>query len=173
MNTLSTIKPLGDWHAVQCKPSQHERAIENLWRQSFEVFAPHQVTSVRKGNGWVKRKSLYFPGYVFVEASACPKKISSTRGVSRILRGTGAGAATVPGRVIAELMDICSESGEVLPVPEAELAPGDYVYVSRGPLSGNWLKFEGLAPGDRIYALLEISSLRVALGRDAVSRVSA
>lgn len=173
MNTLRTIKPSGDWHAVQCKPSQHERAIENLRRQSFEVFAPHQLTSVRRGSGWVARKSLYFPGYVFVEASACPKKVSSTRGVARILRGTGAGAATVPGLVIAELMEICSEGGEVLPVPEAEMVPGDDVYVSRGPLSGNWAKFEGLAPGDRIFALLEISKLRVELRRDTISRVSA
>ena len=89
------------------------------------------------------------------------------------MRGTGTDAATVPGLVIAELMDICSESGEVLPVPEAEMAPGDDVYVSRGPLSGNWLKFEGLAPGDRIYALLAITNLRVELRRDTVSRVSA
>ena len=173
MNTLSTIKTSVDWHAVQCRPSQHERAIENLRRQSFEVFAPHQVTTVRRGSGWVIRKSLYFSGYFFVTASACPKKIASTRGVARILRGTGAGAATVPGRVIAELMDICSESGEVLPVPEAEMVPGDDIYVSRGPLSGNWAKFEGLAPGDRICALLEISKLRVELGRDTISRVSA
>jgi len=77
MNTLSTIKPSGDWYAVQCRPSQPERAIENLRRQSFEVFAPHQVTTVRRGSGWVTRKSLYFPGYLFLEASACPKKIGS------------------------------------------------------------------------------------------------
>jgi len=173
VNTHTIIRTAEDWYAVQCRPGQHERAIENLRRQSFAVFAPHQLTSVRRGSGWVARKSLYFPGYLFVEASACPKKVSSTRGVSRILRGTDAGAATVPGLVIAELMDICSESGEVLPVPEAELAPGDDVYVSRGPLSGNWAKFEGLASGDRIYALLAITNLRVELRRDTVSRVSA
>ena len=89
------------------------------------------------------------------------------------MRGTGMGAATDPGMVIAELMDICSESGEVIPVPEAGITPGDDVYVSRGPLSGNWLKFEGLAPGDRIYALLAVSNMRVEVRRDAVSRVSA
>jgi len=83
------------------------------------------------------------------------------------------GAATDPGMVIAELMDICSESGEVIPVPEAGITPGDDVYVSRGPLSGNWLKFEGLAPEDRIYALLAVSNMRVEVRRDAVSRVSA
>lgn len=156
---------------MQCRQGQHERAIENLRRQSFEVFAPHQLTSVRRGSGWVARKSLYFPGYLFVEASACPKKIGSTRGVARMLRGTG--SSTVPGNIIAELMEICSEGGEVLPMSKAEMVPGDDVYVSRGPLSGNWARFEGLAPGDRIYALLEISKLRVELGRDTLSRVSA
>ena len=89
------------------------------------------------------------------------------------MRGTGTDAATVPGLVIAELMEICSEGGEVLPMSKAEMVPGDDVYVSRGPLSGNWAKFEGLAPGDRIFALLEISKLRVELGRDTISRVSA
>jgi len=173
VNTHTIIRTAGDWYAVQCRPGQHERAIENLRRQSFEVFAPHELTSVRRGSGWVARKSLYFPGYLFVEASACPKKVSSTRGVARILRGTGMDAATVPGLVIAELMEICSEGGEVLPVPEEEMVPGDDIYVSRGPLSGNWAKFEGLAPGDRIFALLEISKLRVELGRDTISRVSA
>jgi len=87
--------------------------------------------------------------------------------------GTGTGAATVSGSVIAELMDMCSEGGEVLPMSMAEMVQGDDVYISRGPLSGNWAKFEGLAPGDRIFALLEISKLRVEVGRETITRVGA
>lgn len=167
------MRPAGDWYAVQCKSGQHSRAIEHLRRQSFKVFAPYQFKTVRRGGRWVTLESLYFPGYVFVEASSCPKVIGSTRGVLRILRRAGNDFATVPGPIIAKIMDICNERGEVLPLPADEMAPGDYFVVSRGPLAGSWVKFEGLSPDGRIYALLEMSNLRAELANDTISKVRA
>ena len=103
----------------------------------------------------------------------CPKKIGSTRGVVRILRRTGNDFATVPGSVIAEIMNICNERGEILSAPTAGMAIGHDYLVLRGPLAGNWVKFEGLSPDGRIYALLEMSNLRLELPSDSISRARA
>lgn len=77
------------WYLVQCKPREHERALENLERQCFECFRPTRVTEKRRGTQKRTVKEPLFPGYLFIRLDRLHDNwhsIRATRGVNQIVR---------------------------------------------------------------------------------------
>ena len=76
------------WLAIQIKPREEKRAIENLSNQGFEYYFPaiYSLSKYRQ-NSQIKKEPM-FPGYAFIRASQNIelKCLNSTRGVIKIIR---------------------------------------------------------------------------------------
>ena len=71
------------WLAIQIKPREEKRAIENLTNQGFESYFPIIYSlSQHRRNSQIKKEPM-FPGYAFVRVSHNIelKSLNSTRGV--------------------------------------------------------------------------------------------
>ena len=84
---MSQSKEFG-WLAIQVKPQEKKRAIENLSNQGFESYFPTIYSLSRQiSKSQIKEESM-FPGYAFVRFSQNIelKRLDSTRGVMKIIR---------------------------------------------------------------------------------------
>ena len=95
------------WYAIQHKPAQGDRALENLHNQDARCFYPKvTVEHIRAGKRTTRLEPL-FPGYLFInidESDPLWSKLRSTRGVLRVV-GFGGKPMPVPDEVIAYIHD--------------------------------------------------------------------
>lgn len=146
------------WHVAQLKPGGFQTARAHLARQNFLILCPmERRPAPRKGKASAPLIRPLFPGYLFVSAGEDPadwRRINATRGVSRLLAGTGGEPASLSTDFISAL-DARTDSEGVLRPPEA-LAPGTEVQILSGAFS-NWLgRVERCLPNQRYLLLLEM-----------------
>jgi transcriptional antiterminator RfaH len=76
------------WFCARTKPRQEAIAVENLRRQSFEIYSPKiRIERLRKSRICIDTESL-FPGYLlirFMLSDPTWRVINSTRGIADLL----------------------------------------------------------------------------------------
>jgi len=140
----ATAAPAPRWYVVQTRQHMETTAFENLERQGFEAYLPMRLAMQKPRLGLMKPKGLVprplFPGLLFVrtdlEASRW-QRMSSTRGVAKILTGASERPAPLADTVIQSIR--AREVGGFVEVgleadaeAECRFAKGDAVRVSVG-----------------------------------------
>lgn len=76
------------WLAIQIKPKEEKRAIENLTNQGFQSYFPSIYSLPQHSRNSQIKKEPMFPGYAFVRVSENIKlkSLNSTRGVIKIIK---------------------------------------------------------------------------------------
>ncbi|MBN8811841.1 MULTISPECIES: transcription termination/antitermination protein NusG [unclassified Sphingomonas] len=153
------------WYLAQAKPNALAIAELNLRRQDFETFIPRQVRTRRMRNGFAKELRPLFPGYLFVLAhstAAAWRSINGTLGIARLVQFGDARPSPIPDALITSLRESCDADGRFEPESPQ---PGERVRLLTGPFADFIGTVEKVAPGQRIWVLLDL------LGR--ATRISA
>ena len=161
------------WFVAQIKPNSERIAVAHLVRQGFDVFAPQQKSTHRKGHRFVEKITALFPSYVFV--SLCPtfahwRAVNSTRGVSRLISAHQRPQALPMGFVDA-LKAKCDD--EMILSDQADLCENMSVRVTQGPFSGLLGTVLHTAPTERVWVLLDLlgQSAPVTLNTQSLQKV--
>lgn len=121
------------WYAIQHKPAQGDRALENLQNQEARCFYPKvTVERIRAGKRTTRLEPL-FPGYLFINIDPSDPlwgKLRSTRGVLRVV-SFGGKPAPVPDEVIDYIYDGLTAVEE-----QGGLKKGEKVQIQEGPFRG-------------------------------------
>lgn len=146
------------WFAVQTRPHQEARAVENLQRQGFDVYLPKITMRKRRRDKWVSVGEALFPGYLFIHADPASNNlgvIRSTLGV-RGLVVFGHYLKPVPDEVVNFLR--AREDPELgsLKADEVSYQPGDLVEVLDGPFAGLTAVYQMDKPGERALLLVRL-----------------
>ena len=145
-----------DWYAIHTKPRQEYVAVENLERQSYEVFLPLIRQPRRRRGRWQTVTEPLFPGYLFSRLDLEADNIApirSTRGVTGLVRFGGL-PCPVPADVV-ENLQILQESEEGVICTATLFQPGDRVSISEGPLAGLEGIFLAASGKERVSLLLD------------------
>jgi transcriptional antiterminator RfaH len=150
MNSNGCAKKL--WYAVQSKARQEQRAELNLQHQGFECYSPKYIRQQIKGGKKRVSEEYLFPGYLFVnlsrEESWVP--LRHTRGVTRIV-SFGDKPLVVDGEVIVQL-----KTRSDAQVADSEIAVGERVLISDGPLAGLEAIFMSMDGEERVVLLMSL-----------------
>ncbi len=162
------------WFVAQLRPNGLRLAETHLRRQGFAVFAPMLRRAISRGGKWTETTSSLFPGYLFVgfdPSRAEWAAINSTRGVSRLIGGTGARPAPLPDRLIAGLMARCDSDG--LMKPPEDLSRGDRIRILSGPFADYVTTVETLDSAQRVNVLIGLMgrAVRATLARGHVEKL--
>jgi transcriptional antiterminator RfaH len=118
------------WYAVQCKPREEARALENLERQGFNCYSPTlNVEKLRHGRK-VKVSESLFPGYLFIHLDEVNDNwypIRSTRGVLQLVRFSSY-PTPVPDKIIDLIRQRLAAGRPSVPY----LRPGERVRITNG-----------------------------------------
>ena len=145
-----------DWYAIHTKARQEYVAMENLVRQSYEVFLPLIRQSRRRRGRWQAVTEPLFPGYLFSRLDLEADNIApirSTRGVAGLVRFGGL-PCPVPAEVVENLQSL-QESEEGVICTATLFQPGDRVSISEGPLAGLEGIFLASSGKERVSLLLD------------------
>lgn len=159
MNELS-------WVAAQIKPNMLQKACQNLRNQGFKHFAPSRWETIKSTNNFRRVEKLLFPGYIFVRCDISSGHISTlnaTMGLSRVVRGTGKDAGTIPDGFIKELMLACESST----AKKANIKSGDMVRLVDGPFVGVVGEVLSADSSGRLRILFELMAVTSKLTVDA------
>ncbi|MBS3805601.1 MAG: transcription/translation regulatory transformer protein RfaH [Oleiphilaceae bacterium] len=148
------------WYALQHKPGQGDRAVQNLQNQGARCFYPKiQVEKIRVGKR-IKKLEPLFPGYLFIDISQADPlwaKLRSTRGVMRVV-GFANKPATIEDEVIEQIrhsLQAVSERGGI--------KPGQSVEIQEGPFKGLTAIFEAYDGEERAIVLIEFMQKKQAI----------
>ena len=139
------------WLAIQVKPREVKRAIENLSNQGFESYFPAIYSlSQRKSNAQIKKEQM-FPGYAFVRftQNIQLKRLDSTRGVIKIVR-FGDEYPLLAKQVITSIKNI--EDASLEDPKQQSYQIGEKIIIVSGPLKDQ----EGIISGEVSNQRVEI-----------------
>lgn len=142
---------------VRTHPNAELIAIDNIQRQSFDVYQPKIVE--RKAKKGITREcvSPLFPCYLFVHITKPWSCLRSTHGVAALLT-MGNTPARVPDRVITELKSRENSSGLVV-LAKQRFNEGDTVKIAaKGMFEGQLALIENMPVSDRQRVLLSLLS---------------
>jgi transcriptional antiterminator RfaH len=147
------------WYLIHTKPASESVALDNLERQSYEVYLPRIAETVRRAGRRLERIAPLFPRYLFMrlnEGQQALAPVASTVGVAGIVR-FGSRYTIVPDRVVGELRARADpESGLHRLNRDSRLTPGAAVRIRLGPFEGLEGVFERPAGADRVVVLLNL-----------------
>ncbi len=157
-------KKIKFWTAAQTHERQELRAAAHVERQGFEFFLP--VCEEFRARRF--RKTIMFPGYLFVRIREGWQKLASTRGISRLIYNSDGLPSRLSDREIEQLRALEDEHG-VVQLRKRVFSDGDLVRVGPGghgleTLSGI---VQGTPVADRYRILFTI------MGRQVVGEVDA
>lgn len=139
------------WYALQHKPAQGNRALENLRNQGASCFYP-QITVERISSGKrVKKLEPLFPGYLFINIEQTDplwSKLRSTRGILKIVSFANKPALiddAVIDQVRHSLMLVCEQGG---------IKTGQNVELLEGPFKGLSAAFQSYDGEERAIVLI-------------------
>ena len=166
------------WYLVQCKPNAAQIAARNLENQHFGTFLPLQEITKRKGKIFQRQICPLFPGYLFVQIDPDQgpwRQVSSTRGVSRLVR-LGAKPSVVPIEIVEALVARCDKQCVLRQTSEtqsSQLHADSQAQVTQGPFSGFIATISDIEPNNRIYIIIEImgQTTKVAINADALQPI--
>jgi transcriptional antiterminator RfaH len=176
LNELSPRRGSYQWHAVQTRPRQEQRAEANLAAWGVETLLPMIRGRARTPRSRVTQEGdALFPSYLFArfDAPTMAAKIRYTRGVAKIL-GASEHPSVVDDSIIAEIRTRIGNDGYVRLV--SPLTPGDPVRITNGVLRDFVGVFEAsLEPSHRLRLLLSAvhGQVRVTIDEGWVEKVSA
>jgi len=145
------------WYLIYAKPRQEKTAVDNLLRQTYEVYFPQiQVTRNRNSVRKVTIEPL-FPRYLFIRLDAHTDNwapIRSTLGVTALVR-FGAEPARVPDAFVDYLKSRQNAKG-LHEWAQPALQIGSRARVVSGPLAG----YEGVliakSSHERVVILMDM-----------------
>lgn len=152
MKTLTEMH----WLLAQIKPNSGPQAERNLNRQGFTTLLPMERKTQRHRGQLRSVRAPYFPGYIFVglgPTSSPWRAIRSTYGISNLV-SFGLQPAMVPPEIIDDLLYHCGPDGCMQ--NHVQLAEGDKVQITHGPLTNFFARVEKLAPDERAWLLIDI-----------------
>jgi transcriptional antiterminator RfaH len=146
------------WYAVVTKPRAEATALEHLARQGYECLLPRVKRILRSAAGMKPRIESLFPNYLFLRTD--PERMSlapvrSTRGAIGLVR-FGAEPVRVPDIVIEGIKSRIDAEDGLVRLTTPELAPGQAVRMTDGPLVGWEGVFLAVESMDRVRLLLEL-----------------
>ena len=144
------------WFVAQIKPNSERIAVTHLERQGFDVFAPQQKSTHRKGHRFVEKITALFPSYVFVSLHPTFthwRTVNSTRGVNRLISAHQRPQALPLGFVDA-LKAQCDD--EMILSDQVDFCENMSVRVTQGPFSGLLGTVLRAAPKERVWVLLDL-----------------
>lgn len=140
------------WYAVQYKPAQGFRALENLEQQGVVCFFPLiEVEHIRQGKRRWKTEPL-FKGYLFIaldDDNPLWEKLRSTRGVARVVS-----FANRPAPIPEEVIEHIRQSLETIE-EEGGLKAGAALEVQDGPFRGLRAVFDRYDGEERAMILID------------------
>lgn len=147
------------WYAMHVKPNKERAVCQLLLSREVTVFFPS--LKVKPVNPRSAKERAYFPGYLFVQADLAEEGDDAYRwlpGAHGLVK-VGGETAVVPDSLINELkahLQLVQASGGL---DLAELAAGDQVRITEGPLAGYDAIFDAYLPGNkRVQVLLSFLS---------------
>ncbi|MGD9660802.1 MAG: transcription termination/antitermination NusG family protein [Porticoccaceae bacterium] len=152
------------WLAIDTRPRQEQRAVDNLQRQGFCVYFPKIRVRKRRRQDWMYTSEPLFPGYVFIHTdpgAANLGTIKSTLGVRGLVM-FGHCLMPVPDQAIAYLKSRENPETDSLD-SEPVYTRGDIVEIVDGSFAGLQGVFQVDKPGDRAMLLIEMLGRQNAL----------
>ena len=153
------------WYAIQHKPAQAERALENLQNQNARCFYPKVTVETIRAGKRITRLEPLFSGYLFInidESDPLWGKLRSTRGVLRVV-GFGGKPLPVPDEVIEYIYDGLTAVEE-----QGGLRKGETVRIQEGPFRGIEGIFQAYEGDERAVVLISFmqkqQAVKVRLG---------
>ncbi|MEX0606038.1 MAG: transcription/translation regulatory transformer protein RfaH [Marinobacter sp.] len=139
------------WYAIQHKPGQGDRALDNLQYQDARCFYPKiSVEKIQAGKRTFRLEPL-FPGYLFISIEQTDPlwaKLRSTRGVLRVVSFANKPAAIDEAVIdhIRDSLDTVAECGGI--------KAGDSVQLQDGPFAGLDAVFQAYDGEERAIVLI-------------------
>lgn len=147
-----------NWYTVYTKPRQERVALENLQRQSYDVYLPLMQASRKRRGKWVERIEPMFSRYLFIRlepGTTNLASIRSTRGVTGLVQ-FGNALVPVPEDFMSLLLQtVDAETGVHTPEPKL-LQEGDSIVVTDGPLANLHGIFKAADGDARAIILLKL-----------------
>lgn len=152
------------WYVAHTKPRQEMTALENLRRQSFDVYLPMFKTFKVPHRGRTQlvddtmtRTEPMFPRYIFLRPTRATQSLSSVRstlGVSRLVM-FGTQPATI-GQALLDDIRVAESLREQADISQiSPYQPGMTVRL-QGPAFGSLQALVQAVSADRVTLLLEI-----------------
>lgn len=158
------------WVVVYTKANQEAVAIENLKRQSFDVYCPTIIRMRKHARKVDHVQRPIFPSYVFVRYQSLSNKWSSlmaTRGVRSLVK-FGERISLLPENVVSEMRQ-CEQAGVFQEAVKPKINPGDSVTVVEGPFQNFMAKVLSVPEKDRIWVLLDMMGHKVKVSQNLAS----
>lgn len=139
------------WYALQHKPAQGDRALENLQNQDIACFYPKITVEKIKAGKRTRKLEPLFPGYLFVNLEQTDpmwSKLRSTRGVLRVV-----GFANKPAPIADDVIEHIRDSLHTV-AEQGGIKPGQSVELSDGPFQGLEAIFHAYDGEERAIVLI-------------------
>lgn len=151
MRRVACILDRMTWYALQHKPAQGDRALDNLQNQGVNCFYPKITVEKIQAGKRIKKLEPLFPGYLFIHIEQTDPlwaKLRSTRGVLRVVS-----FANRPAPIADEVIDVIRES--LFKVSEqGGIKPGQSVELNEGPFTGLSAIFQRYDGDERAIVLI-------------------
>ncbi len=154
------------WIALYTKPNQEQLAIENIKRQSYDVYCPMVSKTRRHARKTEMVRRPLFPSYLFVRLNVqCSqwRPLLSTRGVQSLVK-FGERLGEVPLGFISDLR-AHEDSGVLDQLIQPKVAPGDKVEIMDGPFKNLIAQVVSLPEKDRVWLLLDMMGQSVRISQ--------
>lgn len=144
------------WYVVRSHPHKEAYAAANLRKQGFRPFVPLIRKTVRHARRMRTVMAPLFPRYLFVSMDLGRDRWRSVRGTFGVASLVMAGEQPQPvlSGIVEHLITSATPTGEVDLRPE--LAEGQQVRVTTGPLAEKIGRLVRLNDAGRVAVLLEI-----------------
>lgn len=139
------------WYALQLKPAQGNRALDNLQNQNITCFYPKVMVERIKSGKRAKRLEPLFPGYLFInleQSDPMWAKLRSTRGVIKVVS-----FANRPAPIEDAVIDHIRQSVRAVEV-QGGIKPGQAVDIDEGPFRGLQAIFQNYDGDERAIVLI-------------------
>lgn len=142
----------GYWTAAVTRRTQEQRAAHHVERQGFEFYLPR----IEVSDG---RRTLMFPGYIFILVRASWHCLASTRGIARLFFCDDAPVRMRDG----EIESLMSSEVDDVVRPPPKFLPGDFVVDNRSSSAffGVGGVYSGMASSGRCEVLFSLLSRQV------------
>jgi transcriptional antiterminator RfaH len=166
---------MDSWYVLHTKPRNEKRVAMILEERDIQVYLPENVRTNANG---LKRKTAFFPGYLFVFLSldsVDPSLQKWTPGL-RYIVAYGDQPVPIPDEVIKLIAHKLSRMELLASSSNIQFEPGDMVRIKNGPFENMLALFEGPTnPATRVQVLLSTlnRAIRVRVETDNLEKAPA
>lgn|SRR5262244_1050231 len=159
------------WFLVRTRPKCEQKAAWNLQAQSFRIFLPQILKTVRHARRLSTVRAPLFPGYLFIVLDLGRDRwlsVGSTIGVMHLFAHKNGRPVPVPAGVVEALID--RSDGSVARL-DFDLVKGQRVRILAGPFADLMGTLQRLDEAGRVQVLLQMmgTAVPVTLHRSALA----